>query len=93
MKQGLTKNYGMYDVSITKHALKRMIQRNIYRDGIIQSILKIIHSVTAQDQKIILVFRQDNFSLVIKKENNSIVIITAIRGYYESNGQELRIVV
>lgn len=93
MLNGLTKNYGMYDVSITKHALRRMVQRNIYREGIIQVILKVIHSITEKEEKIILVFRQDNFSLVVKKESNLLTIITAIRGCYQSQGNELHIAI
>ena len=93
MIDGLTKNYGQFDVSITKHALRRMVQRNIYREGVVQIILKVISTITDKENKIIIIFKDDNFSLVIKKEQNTITIITAIRGCYESRGSELHIAV
>lgn len=93
MIDGLTKNYGQFDVSITKHALRRMVQRNIYREGVVQIILKVIHTITEEENKIILIFREDNFSLVVKKEGNLLTIITAIRGCYQSLGNELHIAV
>ncbi len=93
MKTGLTKNYGKYDVSITYHALQRMVERRIYQEGIVRTILSVVHTITAKNKKMILIFTEKDFSLIVKKEGNAIIVITAIRGQYESNGQELYIAV
>ncbi len=75
----LSKQYGKYIVTLTKHSLKRILERNIPGNRIIHTIL------TAAEQnhldsssELMIENRTENFSLIVAIENTEIKIITAL---------------
>ena len=89
----LSKQYGKYQVTITCHALWRMIQRSIYADNIIKIILNAAKQYQ-NSKKLIIVNEQENYSLVVVIEGNNIVLITVIKSNtYKPKENELLITV
>ena len=90
----LSKQYGEYQITISHHSLKRIIQRNIPANNIIKVILSIIHNINQENIKLIIVNKTENYSLVIAKESNNITLITVIKTTeYRSKENELLIAV
>lgn len=90
----LSKQYGKFRVTITHHALKRMIQRSIYADNIIKIILKAVKQYQ-NSEKLIIANEQEGYCLVVVIEgNNNITLITVIKSNtYKPKDNELLIAV
>lgn len=71
-------NNKYYRIIITEHALKRVADRQIPANHIINTIIDMIAQHTNMGKYIMLKNMAHNFSLVINIHNNNIKIITAL---------------
>lgn len=74
----LSKQYGKYIVTLTKHSLKRIIERNIPGNKVVNTILTAAEQNRIDNSEILIENREENFSLVVVIKGFEITLVTAI---------------
>ncbi len=74
----LSKQYGKYIVTLTKHSLERILERDIPGNRIIHTILTAAEQNKVDNSEILIENKEEGFSLIAKIKNHEITIITAL---------------